>query len=102
MIGKERRIVGYRERKAIISQNCDVMTGADRQGELQLIAQLSSRTYAILFSPRLLFFLIISLRTKKQSSSAPLNTMITADPAGGLWKSTNIHPYLIVSFRMYV
>lgn len=40
--GKRKGELGNAERKAIISQHPDAMTAVDRQGELQLIAKLSS------------------------------------------------------------
>lgn len=51
--------------KAIISQHPDAMTAVDRQGELQLIAKLSSFLSTSPSPPRLLSLHIISLCTQQ-------------------------------------
>lgn len=61
--GREKEEVGNAERKAIISQHQDAMTAVDRQGELQLIAELSSSLCTNSPSPHSLSLAIISLCT---------------------------------------
>lgn len=69
---------GIQKEKAIISQHPDAMTAADRQGELQLIAKLSSLRSTSPSPPRLLSLHIISLCTQQWTSQLPLITTQTA------------------------
>lgn len=72
--GREKGKLANAEKKVIISQHPDAMTGADRQGELQLIAKLSS-SLSHCPSPQpttsLLSLSVISLCTQWENFSIP-------------------------------
>lgn len=100
---REKEESGNAERKAIISQHPDAMTAADRQGELQLIAKLSSLLSTNPSSQCSLSLPIISLCAQRENSSTPsaIFDYNTNSSAACVYKGVWTH-MLVLTFQVCV